>query len=305
MGAKIDPSSNRSAAIWSLAQAQYGVLTRGQLLALGLSSKAIRHRIATGRLYPVHPGVYAVGRPGISQHGHWMAAVLACGSEAILSHLSAAALWGIRVVKGRLIEVSVPAHCRRRRAGIAVHRRAVIRAEDVTRRDGVPVTTPICTLVDIAVQLDSGSLETAVNEADRRGLADPETLRRRLDEMAGLPGSRILRRVLDRRTFALTDSELERRFLPLARGAGLPSPATQQVVNGFRVDFHWPELGLVVETDGLRYHRTAAQQARDRVRDQTHAATGLTPLRFTHAQVTFEPALVQETLRAVADRLSR
>lgn len=113
----------------------------------------------------------------------------------------------------------------------------------------------------------------------------------------------IVRDTLDRRTFTLTDSELERLFLPIALRAGLPLPLTQQRVNGFRVDFHWPELGLVVETDGLRYHRTPAQQAKDRLRDQAHAAAGLTPLRFTRAQVRFEPDHVGRTLAAVAERL--
>ncbi len=103
----------------------------------------------------------------------------------------------------------------------------------------------------------------------------------------------------------MTDSELERQFLPLARAAGLPLPLTQQPLNGFRVDFYWPDLGLVVETDGLRYHRTPSQQARDRLRDQAHAAVGLTPLRFTHAQVRFEPNHVRDTLAAVASRLKR
>ena len=112
-----------------------------------------------------------------------------------------------------------------------------------------------------------------------------------------------LRETLDRRTLVLTDSELERRFLPIARRAGLPPPQTQSMVNGFRVDFSWPELGLVVETDGLRYHRTPAQQAADRVRDQAHTAAGLTPLRFTHAQVAYAPGHVELTLRATAARL--
>jgi very-short-patch-repair endonuclease len=108
-----------------------------------------------------------------------------------------------------------------------------------------------------------------------------------------------LRELLDRHDITLTDSELERRFLPIARRAGLPPPLTQQDVNGFRVDFYWPELGLVVETDGLRYHRTPAQQAKDRHRDQAHAAAGLTALRFTHGQVVREAEYVEETLAAV------
>jgi very-short-patch-repair endonuclease len=112
-----------------------------------------------------------------------------------------------------------------------------------------------------------------------------------------------LRDVLDRATFALTDSELERWFLAIAHRAGLPKPLTQQRVNGYRVDFFWPDLGLVVETDGLRYHRTATQQQSDRIRDQAHSAAGLTPLRFTHAQVMFEPAEVARVLESVHRRL--
>jgi len=102
----------------------------------------------------------------------------------------------------------------------------------------------------------------------------------------------------------LTDSELERRLLPIARRAGLPQPETGVRVNGFKVDFFWPGLGLVVETDGLRYHRTPAQQAKDRVRDQSHAAAGLTSLRFTYDQVAHQPGRVEATLRTVAGRLS-
>jgi very-short-patch-repair endonuclease len=112
-----------------------------------------------------------------------------------------------------------------------------------------------------------------------------------------------LRTTLDRRTFRLTDSQLERRFLPLVREAGLPPPQTGGYLNGFKTDFYWPDLGLVVETDGLRYHRTPAAQARDRRRDQIHARAGLTPLRFTRAQVRFEPDHVRATLTAVARRL--
>jgi very-short-patch-repair endonuclease len=112
-----------------------------------------------------------------------------------------------------------------------------------------------------------------------------------------------LRQILDRRTFTLTESQLERKFLPLARRAGLPAPQTGTYVNGFKVDFFWPDLGLIVETDGLRYHRTPAQQARDRVRDQEHTAAGLTSLRFTRAQVAFEPDRVVATLIAVTRRL--
>lgn len=112
-----------------------------------------------------------------------------------------------------------------------------------------------------------------------------------------------LRDLIDRRTFRLTDSELERRFLSLVEAAGLPMPQTGRRLNGFKVDFFWPDLGLVVETDGLTYHRTPAQQGRDLVRDQAHTAAGLSRLRFSHAQVRFEPDYVIETLVSTARRL--
>jgi very-short-patch-repair endonuclease len=276
------------------------VVTRAQLIAFGYSSDAIRQRLETGRLHRVHRGVYAVGRPELTREGRWMAAVLACGPNAVLSHRSAAALWQIGSYEGTRIEVSVPAAGKHRRSGILAHRRAWTGDHMRTRYRGIPVTTPLLTLVDLASCLDLGRVETAINEADKHGLIDPETLRTALDHLPPAPGAARLRKLLDRATFALTDSELERRFLPIAKRAGLPKPMTREEVNGFRVDFYWPGLGLVVETDGLRYHRTAAQQAKDRRRDQTHAAAGLTPLRFTHAQIRYEPEYVRATLTAVA-----
>jgi very-short-patch-repair endonuclease len=291
--------------VWALAQRQHGVIARRQLLELGFSPRSLKHEIAKGRLYPVRRGVYALGRPQLTRYGRWMAALLSCGSDAVLSHESAAALWEIRPVRDDLIELSVPLPASHRRQGIVVHRRRRLPAEELTRRHRIPVTRPICTLVDIAARLDRGQLEAAVNEADKRDLTDPEKLRSALDQLTHRPGVRALRELLDRRSFTLTDSELERRFLPITRRAGLPPPETGRYVNGFRADFYWPELRLVVETDGLRYHRTPGQQAKDRHRDHAHLAAGVTPLRFTQAQVRFEADHVQTTLAAVARRLRR
>jgi Protein of unknown function (DUF559) len=295
---------NQRGSLWSLTRRQYGVVARRQLLELGLSRHAIDHRLAKGRLHPVMPGIYAVGRPELSQPGRWTAAVLFCGQDAVLSHESAAAAWRIGAEPPDQIAISVPAHRAPRLPGIRVHRRVGLRDRDLTRVRAIPVTGPQLTLIDLALRHPPGEVEAAVNEADKLGLIDPERLRRELDDMPRRPGIGILRRMLDRHTFVLTDSELERRFLPIARAAGLPPPLTGQRLNGFKVDFWWPGLGLVVETDGLRYHRTPAQQMRDRRRDQAHAAAGLTPLRFTYAQVRFEPAHVRDTLSAIARRLS-
>lgn len=198
----------------------------------------------------------------------------------------------------------MPALSPRRRLGIHVHRCPGLRSFDVNARNGIPVTSVVRTLLDLATRLRPGELERAVNEADKLDLVGPEELRVSLDSYSGQKGVARLRELLDRRTFRLTDSELERRFLRVVSEAGLPTPLTRQRLNGFRVDFFWPDLGLVVETDGLRYHRTPTQQARDRRRDQAHTAAGLTPLRFTHAQVRHEPDYVRDTLLAVARRLS-
>lgn len=291
---------SRSERVWALATEQHGVIARRQLLELGLSSRAIQHRVASGRLHPVMRGIYAVGRPGITRHGRWMAAVLCCGPDAVLSHWSAAALWGIGIEASHRIDVSVRTSSMHRRPGIRTHRRQTLRRKDIDVRNGIPLTGPVCTLIDLALHLGCANLERSINEANRLELIDPETLRDSLAAHRGRPGVKKLRAVLDRRTFQLTDSELERHFLGLVRDAGLPTPLTRQRLNGFLVDFYWPDLGLVVETDGLRYHRTPAQQARDRLRDQVHASAGLTPLRFTHSQVYFDAGHVQATLAAVA-----
>ena len=291
--------------VWTLVRKQHGVIARCQLIELGFSSKAIEHRMREGRLHPVGRGVYAVGRPELTRYGRWMAAVLSCGPEAVLSHESAAALWGIRADRGARIEVSVPAHVARRRPALVVHRRAELHAGELTQHKGIPVTSPALTLLDLAGRLERDALEAAINEADKFDLIDPEGLRKVLDGFGRRRGVALLRETLDRRTFTLTRSKLERLFLPIARRAGLSRPETGVEVNGFVVDFYWPELGLVVETDGLRYHRTPAQQARDRLRDQAHLAAGMTPLRFTHAQVAFEPKHVERTLRRVAAALQR
>jgi len=160
-------------------------------------------------------------------------------------------------------------------------------------------------LVDIAAELSPVVVERAINEADKLDLVDPETLRAALDDYEGESGVRPLRAILDAHTFRLSDSDLEIAFRPIAEGAGLPLPLTKQMVNDFEVDFYWPELGLVIETDGLRYHRTPSAQARDARRDRIHTLAGMTPLRFTHYEVKYEPAKVTDTLKRVARLLNK
>jgi hypothetical protein len=291
-------------AAWALAGRQHGVVSRHDLLALGYSPAAIEHRIATGRLHLLRRGVYAVGWPGLTRERRWMAAILACGEEAALSHRSAAALWGIGKERGNQIDISVRQRSEHRRAWIRARRRPALPEEDIVVRDNIPVTCPARTLLDLATELRTKALERAVNEADKHDLINPEALRIALDGYAGEPGVRRLRALLDRHAFCLSDSDLEVLFRPIAASAGLPQPLTKQEVNGFEVDFHWPDLGLVVETDGLRYHRTTSTQTRDQIRDQIHTAAGLISLRFTHFQVRYEPAHVRRILTKVASRIT-
>jgi very-short-patch-repair endonuclease len=281
------------------------MIHRDQLLELGFSRHAIAHRVARGRLYPKWPNVYAVGRTKVSRRGMWRGALLACGTDAALSHDTSMAFWEIRPEEPNdLIHLSVPPGRVVRLEGIRAHRRTNLRRDEIVVVDGIAVTSPATTLIDMAPRLTPVQLERAVNAADKLEVIDPEGLRAALDKSPRRPGLAILRRLLDRPTFVLTDSELERMFLPIARRAGLGKPQTGVWLNGFKVDFYWLEPGLVVETDGLRYHRTPAEQARDRLRDQAQAAAGLVPLRFTHGQIRYEPTQVENTLRAVRARIA-
>lgn len=275
-------------------------------MELGLSRRAIQHRVARGRLHPVGRGIYAVGRPELTEKGRWMAAVLAAGGEGVaaLSHSSAAAFFGIGVEQAAGIEVTRLSADPIRLKDATVHRRPGLKPGWFVLRNGIPVTSPVQTLIDLAARHDQRSVERFVNEADRVGLVRTDSLRKALDQHLGERGVARLRTILDRRTFRYTRSELERAFLPLARTAGLPLPRTSVHVNGHEVDFHFPTLGLVVETDGLTYHRTPAQQAKDLERDHDHSAAGTHRLRFSHAQIKYEPDRVVRTLRATVTCLT-
>jgi len=295
----------RSKAAWELAGRQHGVVARRQLLALGFNSREIEHRVARGRLHLITRGVYAVGWPKLAPKRRWMAAVLACGEGALLSHRSAAALWEIGPERRNGVDISVMRRAELRRRGLWIRGRPSLTAERGTKHDGIPVTTPTQTLIDLSIELPAMSVERAVNEADKRDLIDPETLRAELDQYIGEPGVKALRALLDKRTFRLSDSDLEILFRPIAVAAGLPPPLTKQTVNGFEVDFFFPDLGLVVETDGLRYHRTPSTQARDARRDRAHTLAGMTPLRFTHDEIKYESPKVETELTRIARRLAR
>ncbi|HWH19185.1 MAG TPA: type IV toxin-antitoxin system AbiEi family antitoxin domain-containing protein [Solirubrobacterales bacterium] len=287
---------------WDLTRRQHGVVTRAQLLDLGMPPGAIRSRVEGGQLHRLWAGVYAVGRPDVDQLGRFKAATLACGADARLSHLSAAALWRLRPRVGGPIDVVVPDVVVRRRTGIRLRRRAQLGPTRFVR--GIPVADPTSVLIDLAGDLSTEEVEDAVNEADRLDLIRTHRLRPALDREPRRPGVGRLKRILDAQTFSRAANALERRFLAIVRDAGLPPPETQQHLGRNRVDFFWAALGFVVETDSLRHHRTAAEQAVDLGRDQAHARAGLRTLRFSHSQVFHRPDHVRAVLADAFAHLS-
>jgi very-short-patch-repair endonuclease len=225
-----------------------------------------------------------------------MAAVLAGGPDALLSHGDAVALWGLLPAGGRaLVHVSVPTDAGiRQRAGLRIHRAATLTERDAAEVDAIPVTAPARTLVDVAATAPREALRAAVHEAEVRGLLDL----RALEPLLTRPGGPALRAVLGLGVDDRPRSELERRFLALIRRAGLPTPEVNVQVLGWVADFVWPSARLIVEVDGGRHHATRAAFGHDRDRDARHAAGGYVTLRFTWAQVTTEAALVLAAIRA-------
>ncbi len=270
-------------------------MSTNELKEIGYDGHAIAHRVAAGKLHRKARGVYAVGSPNITPRQRLMVVVKRCGEGAVLSHLSAAAHWGIRGKPPPRPQVSVPAARNPRPKGIEVHRRERMMC---TRHEGIPVTTILQTLIDCAPLGSPPDAERMVNQADARGLLRADVLRRRL-EGRHEPGAARLRDILDRDAFVLTDSELERLFVPIALRAGLPKPLTQARVCGYRVDFYFPELKRVIEVDGLRYHRTPLEQRRDLQREQALARAGIECTRFTYWQVANDAAAVEATCAAL------
>jgi very-short-patch-repair endonuclease len=276
-------------AVWAIARRDHDVISRWELLAIGFHPKAIDHRLKTGRLHQQARGVYLVGSPHLSPLGELMVTIKRCGEGAVLSHLSAAVHWELWRKPPPRPQVTVPGRRNPKPKGIEVHRRDRIVA---TRHERVPVTTVLQTLIDCSAH---PKIERMVNQADARNLLRADRLRRQLDGLTD-PGAPMLRELLDRDAFVLTDSELERLFVPIALRAGLGKPLTQQWVNGYRVDFYWPELELVVEVDGLRYHRTPLQQRHDLEREHTLRKAGIECCRFSYWQVARDARSVEAAL---------
>jgi very-short-patch-repair endonuclease/predicted transcriptional regulator of viral defense system len=283
-----------------LAARQHGVVAARQLYSLGLSDRQLRRIERAGLLHRLHQGVYALGYRPLTRRGEWMGALLAMGDGAVLSHRSAAGLWRIwGEGERRVVEVIVPRrHGRMRRAGIKVHRPTVLVPEELAEHEGLPVTSPPRTLLDLAACLPSRQLERAIDEASRLSLCEVEELAA-VSRIARRPGSRQLRAVLSRHLVGstATRSELEERFLALCQRHRLPQPEVNVPLLEYIVDFLWREPRLIVEVDGRAAHGTRLAFQTDRDRDGRLAVAGYRVVRFTWWDVVRRSVVVADRIR--------
>jgi very-short-patch-repair endonuclease len=291
--------------IAEISEGQQGAISLQQLRTIGLSGSAVRSRVEEGSLHSVHEGVYGVGQPLLTTKGRLMAAVLACGETAVVSHRTAAWLWGIRETDNASIDVTASNRRGRSPVGIVAHRDGTLIAADRTRLQGIPCTTVARTLLDLAGIVPMWDLRKAVAEAEVLRSIDRSTLSALIRRSRGRRGVARLRLLIDELDPATwrTRSELERRFLRMCRRAGLPPPEVNvelEVSDGrLEVDFLWRGAGLIVEADGRRYHDTASAFHRDRRREQRLQLAGWRVSRCTWAQVKNEPNVLIQTIRAL------
>jgi very-short-patch-repair endonuclease len=280
------------------------VVHKARHTALRLNRGSIAHRIRVGRLHRVHPGVYAVGHPIISLKGRFMAATFATGPGAVISHRSAAILHGL--LGSAAARIDVTSRCRRSPGrSIRAHQTRTLAPQDVTAVDGIPVTSIARTLLDLTDVVPARHVERALDQAELLRGFDLVALE---DVLARGNGRRTkkLRAALaqHRRGPTLTRSELEEAFLALVDRAGLPRPRMNERVCGYTVDAYWPRLGLVVEIDSFKYHRTRSRFEADRRRDVALQTAGLRTARFTDLRIEYEPDAVARDLRALVDSCS-
>ena len=285
-----------------VADRQHGVVTYRQLAGLGVGRGGVHARVRAGRLHRLHPGVYSVGHRYLGSAGRRLAAVLACGPGALLSHRSAAVHLGLSDRDPRSVDVTAPGRKRAGPRGIALHLPRRLHPEDATIHDGIPVTSVARTLLDLAQMVGQRDVDRALDTADRLHRFDLGAAERLLERSRGHRGQGRLARALGGHVPAPTRSEFEQRFLKLCRKARLPDPRVNTRVAGIEVDAVWPRQRLVVELDGHAYHRTPRAFEADRRRDATLQLHGYRVVRVTYRRMQDEPA---EIARIVRELLSR
>jgi very-short-patch-repair endonuclease len=295
-----DPSQDR--VIEALAARQHGVVGRRQLLAKGIAGWSIEYRLQVGRLQPVHRGVYSLGPPSsLRRASHWMAAVLACGPGAVLSHGSAAAHWDLRRSAAGVIDVTVPRTGIARRKALRIHTSTTLTEDQCTVHDGIPVTTVARTLIDLADRFDRRTVERATDQAEVLKLFDLRAIEAAIGANRGRKGATVVQRVIESYAVgaALTESELEDEFLRLCARYGIPRPDIQKHVGPGRVDFIWREQRLIVEVDSWRWHGGRSKWESDRKRDIRLQRLGYRVARVSYLRMFREPAAVADDLKAL------
>jgi hypothetical protein len=278
-----------------LARRQHGVVSIRQLTGpLGYSDSAVRRAVAAGRLHRLHRGVYAVGHTQISRQGQCLAAVLASGGGALLSHHSAAWLWGVSTRSPAPFVVTAPVP-RKARQPIRIHHSRTLGAADRALCEGIPVTSLPRTLLDVAATARFDHLQRIIERSEERKLFDLPPIESLLARNVGHPGCGRLRRALTLyRPSPFTRSGLERRFLALVLQAGLPRPFTNFNEIGFELDVYWPEERFAVELDTFETHGTRAAFERDRIRQEELKLAGIEMIRVTGLRLGREPGQVVE-----------
>jgi hypothetical protein len=295
------------AAIAARAARQHTVVALDQLRELGLTARAVQKRTDTGRLHRIYRTVYAlVPRRLLTRNGRYMAAVLACGPDALLSHRAAGVLHGLVKPGWSRIEVTIPRRSGRRHAGISIHRSTTLTAADATVVDGIPCTTVARTLFDLAESIPRRPLERAFDEADALGVLDLGAIEDQLERNPTRRGAKVIRSILAEHYIGstLTASELEEAMLVLSRRVGLPPPEVNKWLDLhdgeplIKPDFMWRAQRLIVEVDG-RHHRTRQRYESDRRRDQRAAVAGWLVVRTTETQIKRRPAELHATVAAL------
>jgi very-short-patch-repair endonuclease len=282
-----------------LAQRQHGVVARRQLLAMGMGSGAIGVRLERGQLHELHRGVYVVGFRRISKRGRWLAAVLASGADAVLSHRSAARHWRLIPARSERIDVTAPGR-QVRREGIEAHR-CQLRDDEWLVRDEIPVTSPFRTIFDLAAVLRMRELERAFHEAEAREVTDRVSLPLLLERYPGHRGTKNLRALLDApQPVGITRNDFEEAFVALVDRYGLPRPRMNAdlAIRGrfFEIDALWERERVAVELDSRSIHGTHKKFESDRLRDRILVAEGWRTMRITWRQLQEEPHEIAEDL---------
>jgi very-short-patch-repair endonuclease len=292
----MDEKRRSHRALAELAEEQHGVVSVRQLAELGYSKDDIGHANDAGRLHAVHHAVYAVGHGGISRQGQCLGAVFSCGDGALLSHRSAAWLWGLTKRWQPVVEVTAESP-RRTRETIRVHSAEALTSNDRARSEGIPVTAIPRTLLDFAAT-DPHYLDQALDNAHRLGLLDLIAIDELISRSKGFRGVARLRMALEiHRAAAFTRSGLERHFLALVRRAGLRPPSMNLFIEGYELDAYWPDERFAVELDTYDFHETPAAFEADRIRQENLKLAGIEMVRITGTRMNREPQAVANRLR--------